>query len=261
MPQDVPVEASETLVFIPECFKTIENAPSFVLRACTSRVERFIKRLGREEGLQQHSLEAIRAEMLAGLKANWSPEAYEQHLPIITEYWQANDQHALQLADDPSLKFEYDEEIVAAITELLALVEARWHPLRRMYADNAEFRELTITLMVTAMLKDWSNLPGAVRQVADGYVSEGFITIDSAESVKRALNKLSKKHGIPEEAAWAELFLACTRRMRLDEEEAGNSASPSPSNESPEPSSTAPKRGKSGKSLASASSTKTPATA
>ena len=51
MPQEIPVEASETLVFTPPALENMDPQPTFVLRAMTGRDKRFHLRLYREDVL------------------------------------------------------------------------------------------------------------------------------------------------------------------------------------------------------------------
>lgn len=262
-PQHIPVEASDTLAFTPECLKTLKNPPSFVLRALGTRDERYLRRLYIQEGLTSHGMEEIRAEILKGLQALWTPEVYAEQSPHVTDYWEAADQHALTVRalmkeepdiepDDARLTFVYDAEIERAVTDLITRVEKSWPPLLRLYADNAEFNEESMVVLIAVAVESWTGLDAPFD--LDG----GYLTIDSATRIKKALRKLEKANGLIEGWAWAQLTMECGRRMRLDEEEAGNSASPSPSNESPEPSTTKTTPDDRGTSQASASSPKTP---
>jgi hypothetical protein len=256
VPQDIPLEASEELVFTPASFEKLgDAAPTFTLRAATTRDKRYHRRLQIEAGLAYHSNETLRAELLAGLSELWSPEAVEQHVPVIKAYWEAADDFALQAKDDPSLTFEYDPEIVAAIADLSKQVVRSWPRYREMIADNVEFDDLMTVLMVAAYVKGWTGIEPAPR------LAGGYVTFASAEELRDAVQAFEKKHGIPEGGAWMELFIACSRRLNLDQEEAKNSESPSPSETTPPASSETKASEPAGKSPASARSKKTPATA
>lgn len=257
MPQDIPVEASEELVFIPASLreKLGDAAPTFTLRAATTRDKRYHRRLQIEAGLAYHSNEDLRTELLAGLAELWSPDAVAEHTPVIKAYWEAADDFALQAKDDPALTFEYDPEIVAAIADLSKQVVRAWPRYREMIADNVEFDDLMTVLMVAAYVKTWTGIDPAPRRAG------GYLTAESAEALRDAVHALEKCHGIPEGAAWMDLFVACSRRLRLDEDEAKNSESPSPSETTPAASSETKASEQDGTSPASASSTETPVTA
>lgn len=255
MPQVIPVEASETLAFTPECFKDVEGAPRFVLRTPTPREKRHQRRLFLEEGLRSHTSEQIRAEILKGLEALWSPEDFEKHAPVLKAYWEAQEDFALQKKDDPKLEWAYDPEIEDACKELVQLVAKAWQPLRVMMADNADSGEMQPVIMAAVMLTGWSGL-AVQKQMAGGY-----ITIDCAHQIEDELEKIEKVHGIETGTAWTQLFIEAAKRMYLDEEEAGNSVSPSPSETPPAASSETKTQGEDGMSPASATSKKTRATA
>lgn len=241
MPQDIPLEASEELVFTPKAFANLGSAPSFVLRAATARDKRYHRRLHLEENIVSHTAEAIRAEILRGLKSLWSAETYDQHAEVLTAFWAAQDDYDQQrglhakeqegLPEDKRVKFpefDYDPEIREACEELTRKVIEAWRPVRSMVADNADFAELTAPAMVAVVLKSWRGLQVKVTR------ERGYLTLSGAMAIEEALGDFEEQHGIVRGSAWTELFVACTRRMYLDEAEAKNSASPSPS-DTPQP--------------------------
>ena len=256
MPQDIPLEASETLVFTPASLESLgDAAPTFRLRACTTRDKRYHRRLHTEEGVFVHSVDDIRREVDEGLKALWSDDVYAEHSQVLKEFWEAQDQFALQAKDDPDLTFEYDPEIRRACEELTRKVADAWRPLRRLLADNSEYGEMSMPLMVAVVVKGWSGLDVPLHR------ERGYITLDNAEAVRDALKAIEEANKLPKGTAWTELFIACTKGMYLDQDEAKNSASPSPSETTPPASSETPISEPDGASPASASSTETPVTA
>lgn len=224
MPQDIPVEASEVLAFTPKSLEDRDPKPVFTLRAVTSRDKRFHTRLYREIGLRLHNTEALRAEVLEGLKNLWTQDQYDQHAEVVQTYWEAQDQFAQQAKDDPSLQWSYDQAIEKAIIDLIGLVEEAWAPLRKMIADNAEFGQMLVPVMVAVVVKNWKGVDH--RRVLD----RGYLDIDCAEALLEVVEAEFGKEAV------TELFLACAARMRLDEDTAGNSASGSPSETTPVPS-------------------------
>lgn len=255
MPQDIPVESSELLDFTPASLKDIEGAPAFVLRASTSREKRYHRRLLLEQGIRYHDREEIRAEVLNGLKDLWDADAFEQHGPVLKELWSARDDFEMQLKDSPELVWSYDPDIETAVDELVRKVMQEHRPLRSMIADNADYGSMAAPLLVTVTLKRFSGIDVKPRN------ERGYFTIETVEAVEEALSKFEKANGLVEGTAWAELTVACSRRMYLTEEESGNSASQSPSTTAPEPSNETNTSAKVGKSRASATSKKTPAAA
>lgn len=226
MPQDFPLEASETLVFTPSSLRDISNAPSFVLRAATPRDKRFHRRLITEEGLRTHNTETIRKCVLDGLRQLWEPQDYDRHAPIITDYWQQQDDFVLQRKDNPELEWSFDPEIQSAVGDLTQRVAEAYPPLRRMLADNNDFGEMIAPVLAAVVVQDIRGLSINPRR------DRGYFTVDTMLAVQSALEAFERKHqaeGLKEGTAWVELFVACSQRMRLDEEEAKNSASPSQS--------------------------------
>jgi hypothetical protein len=254
MPQDIPVEASETLSFTPECLADIDNPPKFTLRAATERDKRFHRRLYTEEGLRRHSQADLRAEILNGLKALWTEEQFDEHAPILQEWWDAGDSFAEQRREDPDVQWEYDPAVEKACKGLTDRVVESHAPLRRMIADNMEWDSMSDTLLAAVVVKSWTGLD--VRRELD----RGYVTVDCITAVREALSTLEETADpkVKPGTAWAELAFACVRRFYLSEEEAGNSESQSPSTTAPEASSETTTSAKAGKSPASASSAKTP---
>jgi hypothetical protein len=251
VPQDIPLEASETLAFSPDRLAGQASPPSFVLRTPTARDKRFQRRLLNEEGVLQHSQEAMREEMCAGLTAQWG-DTYAKYEPVLREYWEALDQHALQKRDNPELEWSYDADIESAIERLEIDVTQNWPGYGRMRADNLHAADVLELSQIAVMVKDWSGL--TLKPTRD----RGYLTIDSADELRSALTDLEQREDMKRGLAWAQLFVAASKRMFLTEEEEKNSAAPSPSAPTP-PNSKAEKA--LGKSPASAPSNETPAKA
>jgi hypothetical protein len=255
VPQDIPLEASETLAFTPPSLAQMDSPPVLVIRTATTREKRFHLRLMREESLRSHGKESLRAEILTGLKALWSPEAFAEHEPTIKTYWAALDNHELNLKLDPETVWQYDPDIERAVDELVERVRDAWPPLGRMLADNADTADMAFPLLIAVMLKSWKNLDARFE------MDRGYLTLDSVDAVRVALERIEKAEGVPKGSAFAELAIACSQRMYLAEEEAKNSASPSPSDSTLEVSSETDTSEEDGKSPASARSKKTPESA
>lgn len=242
MPQDIPLEASEVLAFTPASLEKFDGAPVFRLRASSPRDKRFHRRLFLEHGIRYHDRDTIRAEVLNGLEQLWDADAFAEHSPVIKALWDARDDYELQLKDDPSLEWSYDAEIENAVDELVRKVSQSWQPLRVMIADNGDYGAMSGALLVAVTVQTFAGLP--VKALKD----RGYTTVETAEAIETALSDLEKQHGVPEGTAWSELIIACSRRMYLDKEEAGNSASQSPSPTAPAPLSETNTSGKDGKS-------------
>lgn len=259
MPQDIPLEASEVLAFTPASLAKFDGAPVFRLRASTTRDKRFHRRLLLEYGIRYHDRDAIRAEVIAGLESLWDADAFAQHSPVIKALWEARDDFEKQNADaikkgEPELEWSYDSQIEDAVDELVRKVSQEWKPLRVMIADNADYGAMSGALIVAVTVQTFTGLP--VKALKD----RGYTTVETAEAIETALSNLENEHGVAEGTAWAELIIACSQRMYLDKEEAGNSASQSPSPTAPVPSSEMSTLAKDGKSPELELSSETPAT-
>lgn len=236
MPQDIPFEASEVLAFTPACLSHVEHAPVFRLRATTGRDKRFHRRLLLEEGIRYHDREVIRAEVLNGLKNMWDETTFDEQSRWVIDLWQARDDFDQQNADaikngEPELEWSYDSEVENAVDCLVRKVSQEWKPLASMIADNGDYGSMAGPLIVAVTVNGLSGLEVKLRK------DRGYLTVDSAEAIEAALSRLEKKHDLVEGQAWSELVVACSRRLYLMEEEAGNSASQSPSPTAPQPSS------------------------
>jgi len=224
MPQaDIPVEASDELVFTPPSLARIEGAPSFTLRAFTHRDHRHHRRLMREAGLVRHTDEDIRAVTRAELERLWSADDYAAGIARLDVYWTALDDWNLARKDEPELTFDYDSDELAAIDGLSDNLFRASETLRRMVADNADAGDLSPVLLVAAVVKDFAGL-AAKRQIEGGY-----LTLECAYKVRDALAKFENERELTTGAAWLDLMVACVRRMNLDADTAKNSGSPSPS--------------------------------
>ncbi|QZP06796.1 hypothetical protein [Caenibius sp. WL] len=269
MPQDVPLEASETLAFTPHSLLNLAAPPSFTLGTSTHREKRFMQRLMREEGLVRHSEEAIRLEVLTGLKLLWTAEDFETFNVFLTQYWEMLDDFAPQAAErrkeiekavadgeEPPEELEFpDPELAASCEALIEKVAKAHRPIGMMRADNHEALDMSGPLTVAVILKGWSGLDA--KLVRD----RGYLTLDSVYAVKEALETIEKDNGIEPGIAWNELQLAVFARMYLNEELAKNFVSPSLSDTPQTPSNASSILDEDGQSPAPASSSKTQATA
>lgn len=251
MPQDIPLEASDTLAFSPPSLANLPTAPVFVLRAATSRDKRHYSRLFREEALQVHGIDDVRREVRAGLASLWTPEQFDAHMPVIENYWSQGDDYALQRRDDADLVWDFDPAEEARIEALLVEVNRAWPPLRRISADNAEYGQMSSALAVAVVVKNWTGLDHPLER------DRGYLSVDCACDLREKLWTLESDAGLEAGTAWQELSIACLLRFALDKEEAKNSESPSPSKPAPPLSSETSTLEKGGKSQAPASSSKT----
>lgn len=256
MPQDIPLEGSEKLAFTPPSLaeKLGADAPVFTLRTWTHREKREENKMRIREGLRVWGQEAIRNEIRTGLKANWTPDQAEKHLPLIDAYWEAQDQFELQRKDDPDLAWEYDAELEHTIIMVIDRISTTWRPLLEMQADNSDFGSQISLVWLAIGIEGWTGLKTPVEREG------GYLTLGCIDKMVVEIESLAKRHGIVVEPV-VELVSAVIKRKRLEDEEAGNSASPSPSETIPPASNPTSTSDSDGTSPASASSEKTPESA
>jgi len=248
VPQDIPVEASETLAFTPPSLEDHDPKPVFMLRAVTSRDKRFYRKLMRSE-TSAYGIDAFRREFIAGLEALSDKASFAKYEPRIRALWERRDEFELQSKDDPDLKWDFDPEEEGLLNVILGEVEAEWRAIKRMKAANADFQEMLAPITIATVVKSWSGFD--VRRE----LSAGYLSLDCAVSLFESLEEQSP-------LAASELFVACTKRMTLEKDEEKNSASPSPSETTPPASTPMTTSAEAdGKSPASAVSTEIPASA
>lgn len=255
MPQDIPVEGKQLLAFTPDCLKQIEDAPVFMLRANTEREKMFHRRLIIESGMEFHDKDALREEVLNGLKAIWDEESFAEHSPVIKAFWEAQDEFELQRKDNPELEWSYDAEIEAAYDDMLRKITKNWPRLREMHADNDHYGRMSFPILAAVTIKTFTGLDVRKR------IDRGYLTLDTIAAIREALDKFEQANDLPPGLAWMELCTACARRQKLMEEEEGNSASQSQSPTAPQPSTETAAPETNGKSPELELSTETPVTA
>lgn len=252
MQQDIPIEASEASTFTPSGLVAAVPMPAFTLGTPTSREKRFQRRMLRENGVETHSKETMRKELLAGFREMWSADEVETWTPLIEQYWEARDQFDVESALDPALEWSFDPRIETGVKTLERKVAKTWPAYGVMRADNAEFSELNDQTCVAVVLKGWTGFDVPV------HLDRNYLTIDCVDAVKEELDDLDRAAGLANGASWDELVVACAARMFLDEEEAKNFVSPSPSPTTQPASTEISPSQVDGESPASASSTEIP---
>jgi hypothetical protein len=251
VPQEVPLEASDVLVFTPDCLKALDDPPRFTLRAGTWREKERRLDLHAMVGAINHSKEAIRAEIRAGLQAGWTAAQCEAFLPLIEQYWTAEDLYETERKDDPDLPWSYDAETERRVQRLFGQLERTWPDLGQIAADLRKYRRLEPVIYFAVIVREFAGLAVTRDTVA------GYLSVDCAYAIREALNELDDAAGVPIGTAAMELQIACMKRLFLDEDFAKNSASPSPSAMTPPASTPTPTSEADGKSPAPARSRKT----
>lgn len=254
-----PREAG-VIEFTPDSLKNLPDPPKFLIRTATPRDRLRVDDILIEEGLRQHSTADMRAEMLRGLEANWSPEIFAEYEGRIKAYWDALDQYdkiAEEHAKNPDPKkkelpdFEHPDQ--AAMEKLTEEVNAGWHPLRRMTAQIVRFNRLTPDITASVLLKGWRGLDVPYAREA------GVVPLETMWEVREAVSAIESENGGKVEGigapgtAYVQLAAKCAGMIFLTEQEEKNSASPSPSSETPSTSKEAGKDQADGSSTAKSS--------
>lgn len=222
MPQEIPIEASEEFAFTPASLSKLESPPVFVLRTPTHREKRHLQRLNNEEGVQFHSTEQVRVEVLTGIAALF-PEKAELFGEAVKDLWTRRDDFETQKAADPELVWEFDADIEVRLDAVITETFAGWAPLRRMVADNRDYSTTSAVTMVAVMVKSIRGLAIEIER------DRGYLSVETANAVRDALWKLEEEHKLDQGSAWHELGTAASLSLYLGEEEAKNLLSPVPS--------------------------------
>lgn len=222
----VPYEASEIQRFTPASLANLESPPVFRLRAASRRERRRYDRLMIEEGLRRHDKEAMRDEMIRGLRDLSSDDEFEQWEANLRQHWEAADEFELEHKDLTAEELPAfvppgpSEDEIARVTRG---IHENWGPLRKMAADNLMFNREAPALLISVILSGWSALSTPFRS------HEGTIPLDTIDALDKDLAKLEADNGLSQGKAFVELYVAATNRMFLSGEAEKNSSSPAPS--------------------------------
>ncbi|MBB4859631.1 hypothetical protein HNO88_002960 [Novosphingobium chloroacetimidivorans] len=250
-----PLEAGEAEPFVPASLRDLPDLPhppTFFLRWGTPREKERMRRILDEEGCTLYSEEAMRAEILRGMKDLFSAEDFATWEPAVKAWWDANDQFTAQNAklpvDEREEWFYEGEQLIVEVQEQIA---RDWRPYRLMNADNNAYRRTQGHAINAVVIERYENLDAPIKKAGR------YLDYNCAVLIIEALDKLSAKHApdAPVRAS-SELGIECLKRLFLDRDAEKNSVSPAPSDKTPLSSKTGA-ASTSGKSRASARSKKT----
>ncbi|BBD98049.1 hypothetical protein SAMIE_1015500 [Sphingobium amiense] len=222
----VPYEASEIERFTPASLAHLETPPVFRLRAATRRERRRYDRLMVEEGLRRHDKDAMRDEIIRGLRALSSDDEFERWEMLLRAHWEAADEFENEHRDLAPEKIPAfvppgpSEDEIARVTRG---VHENWGPLRKMAADNLIFNREAPALLISVILSGWSGLCTPFRS------HEGTIPLDTIDALDKDLAKLEQDNDLSPGKAFVDLYVAATNRMFLSGDAEKNSSSPAPS--------------------------------
>lgn len=212
----IPASVAELDEFTPSSLRNAPVPPVFILRPAAEREFREFEYLGRKHCLRSHDKEAMRAEMLRGLRANWSEETYEKEAARLRSYWALVDQGG-----------EVDPAEEAGVNELVGRLLKHWPPLAEMGADNLRFGEETGRIAVSMFCMGWRGLDVPYSR------EEGHVPLAAIDKVETELAVLERRlaedkvEGVAEPGtAFAELTAKAYSRLFLTRDEEKNLPSP-----------------------------------
>lgn len=222
----VPVERSEIEWFTPDSLKDAlgDDAPAFRLKAPSERCVRRFRQLCEDEGLEHFSDAEFTAEKLRA----------------ISEYWSADDAASITgrlqtILAMQAQNIEITAEDLAWVDHLDDQLFNVHKPLRVMRRKSGEFNEYAPRFALAVYVAGWKNIDVPFK-LDGGVIEEATVT----RLIKR-LRDMGKQHS-PDAAGtpFLELYVAASKRLRLDEEEEKNSQSPSQPSSNPDVSTKTP---------------------
>lgn len=251
-----PLEAGEAEPFVPASLADMPDPPTFYLRWGTPRERERQRRVMDEEGAAFHDDASMRAELLRGMKALFSPEDFDTWEPHTKEWWDAIDAYAKEHNDTPRDErpaFEFEGSDM--LTEVLEQLARDWRPYRLMIADNSSYNRLIGPAVSSAIIARYENLKTPPRKIG------AHLTFDCIREVMEELDEVGRKHFAEKNETLLirparDLTTKCTLRLFLGKDAEKNSESPALSDQTPDTSKTGA-GGQTGKSKASARSRKT----
>lgn len=212
----IPTESSDIEEFVPPSLANLAAPPVFKLRPANGREFRKYQYVMRAEGLDYHTRDDFRAEMVRALGKLYSPEQAQEAEGRLRSIWEMVDQ-----------KVDPDPVEAEALDDLVARLTREWRPLATMGADNMRFQEESLRVAISMFLVGWSSFDLGYRR-EDGRVPLGLI--DDLEDKLQGLEKKAiedKVEGVLTPGiAFLELSNAAYRRLHLTGDEKKNSSSP-----------------------------------
>lgn len=250
-----PLEAGEAEEFVPASLAELPNAPKFFLRWGTPREKEQQRRVMDEEGASLWADDAMRAELLRGMKELFSDEDFATWEPLAKSWWDAVDVHHKETQGLPAdEREEFVFEGQELIVETLEQLSRDWRPFRVMQADNNQYQRILGPAIASVIIERFEGIEAPARKRGR------YLSYDSILTMFDRLDKFGREHA-PSSAVRPsqELQVECLKRLYLDKDAEKNFASPAPSDQTPDTSKTGA-GDQSGKSMASAPSKRTRAT-
>lgn len=216
----VPVERSETEWFTPDSLKEAmgDDAPGFRLKSPSERCVRRFRQLSDDEGLEHFSDAEFTAEKLRAIPLYWSEDDARSIIDRLNSIL-AMQKQAIEISpEDLAWADHLDDQLFDA-----------HRPLRVMRRKSNEFNEYAPRLALAVYVSGWKNFD--VQFKLDG----GVIEEATVSRMIKRLRDLGKQH-VPDAPGtpFLELYVAASKRLRLDEDEEKNSQSPSQPSSNPD---------------------------
>ena len=262
--QRVPVHADEKKDFTPVAFKELENPPSFTLKTPTRKQREEMQYALHEAGLRRHDDEALREVTVEELCRLWECDEHDENVQRLRRFWSAVDDYnseaetyllevaashdAGEEAPPPFADFEHPDQ--GPVDELIARLTRSSTRLRRLGTDNVRFAKEFPRYAIAHALRRWTGLDTKPRY------EEGVVQV---EVVCELQDEMVEKHGDAGDMAYTELAAAAVARFFLTKATEKNLSSGPVSQRTPSDSKETSSASPNGNSLASESSTATPA--
>lgn len=250
-----PLEAGEAEEFIPASLAHLPDAPKFYLRWGTPREKEQQRRVMDEEGATLWADDAMRDELLRGMKELFAPDDFETWQPLVKSWWDAIDAYESENKDVLPVDrepFVFDDQ--SLIIETLEQVARDWRPYRVMQADNNQYQRILGPAIASVIIERFDGADAPLRKRGR------YLSYDCILTLFDRLDKFGRERA-PGGAVKPsqELQVECLKRLYLDKDAEKNFASPAPSDPTPDTSNNGTGE-TNGSSTASAPSKRTRAT-
>ena len=225
MTTPIPVEAGGVLEFTPECLDHLPMKPVIYLRCPERRHKNMVRTRFIEEGVRHYSSEQWRDCFLEGFKAEYGDQVYDEDEPRIKEFWQAFDQH-----QGPEDFTPPGSLTVAQYNGLIMDVTTAHRPLREMNAAMDQAEQYMPMVTISLVVQGWKNIDlECVRKA-------GLISVDTAFDLCDAIDAIERSEYLDQDRALQarnQLWIECSKRLFLSEEQRKNLSSPATSSANP----------------------------
>lgn len=232
-----PLDATEGVVFRPECLAEIAPEIGFMLGTPSRRAKRAFDALCDSEGMILHRPDDFRDQFIRAVKAlSLSSEEAEKHVETLKRFWDAQDQYNQSLREHiaeqamlpeaertPFSDFEDDDADAAQM--IMEEVEPRWPPLARMNGQNTHFASEHPRICLSVVLEGVEGIDVPLARV-DFYKGAKRVAIESIDAIEESLvERFGEALGM---TAFKSLLVEAIGRIFLSRNAEKNLPSPQP---------------------------------